>query len=137
MPVVLVLLLAAGKSYSQACISGRIIDSKSEAAISGASVTVKGNGATITDAKGEFRICNLKQDSVTLYISHISYEKVSLGYKLNKGENKFKDIVLTPALLNMDEVVITATRTDNRVIDAPGRVNLLTFKQLESIPVQN
>ncbi len=137
LPVVLVLLLAAGKSYSQACISGRIIDSKSEAAISGASVTVKGNGATITDAKGEFRICNLKQDSVTLYISHISYEKVSLGYKLNKGENKFKDIVLTPALLNMDEVVITATRTDNRVIDAPGRVNLLTFKQLESIPVQN
>ncbi len=131
------LLFIAGNALGQACITGRITDGKSRAAIPGVTLLVKGHSGTTTDINGKFRLCNLPADTVTLELSHVSYTKAGLRLTLHSGDNDLNEIKLTPALLNMDEVVITATRTDNRLIDAPGRVSLLTPRQLESIPVQN
>lgn len=131
------LILIAGNVSAQSCITGLVTDKENNSAVQGAAITVKNHGGTTTDQAGKFRTCGLPSDSVTLTISHLSYQKLTLRLKLQKGENALGEINLVPATMDMDQVVITATRTDNRVIDAPGRVNLLTSKTIENIPVQS
>jgi len=120
---------------AQSCISGCIKDSINQSAVSGATISIKGLRGTTSDQNGNFTLCNLPADSFTITISHLAYQKTIVRAQLKAGENVLPDVFLRPATVDIDEVVITATRTDNRIIDAPGRVNMLTLKHIESIPV--
>lgn len=134
--LVMTFSLIRAHTNAQSCISGYIRDSVNQAAVSGATLSVKGLRGTTTGQNGKFMLCNLPADSVIITISHLAYQRTVVIARLQAGENVLPDVFLRPATVDIDEVVITATRTDNRIIDAPGRVNMLTLKHIESIPVQ-
>lgn len=122
---------------AQSCISGRVMTMPGKKPLAEANINASKNKGTISDVNGDFRICDLTGDSATVTISYLGYETKRIKAKLLSGTTSLSEILLFPELVNMDEVVVTATRTDNHILNTPVRVNLISPRQLASIPVQN
>ena len=123
--------------HAQSCISGQVTDANTHKPLPDANITVASGKGTTSDKSGNFQLCRLPSDTVTITVSYIGYETLVVRTKLIPGENKLSGISIIPTSLNMDEFVITATRTDNRMLNTPVRVNMITPKMLNSIPIQN
>ncbi|MBK6347881.1 MAG: TonB-dependent receptor [Bacteroidales bacterium] len=122
---------------SQSCLSGKVTAKPSGKPVSEANISLGVGKGTITDLHGSFRICGLKSDSVRIVVSYLGYETRTIHIKLNPGDNNLHEVPLDPLPVMVDEVVVTATRTDNSMLNTPVRVNLISPRQLGNIPVQN
>jgi iron complex outermembrane receptor protein len=121
---------------AQSSINGEVISAFDGKPISNATISVLDKG-TISDLNGNFQLSGLASDSVSISVSFIGFEKFVYKASLKPGENKLPVFTLSPTAINMDEFVITATRTDNRMLNTPVRVNLISPKMLNSVPMQN
>ncbi|HPG32422.1 MAG TPA: TonB-dependent receptor [Lentimicrobium sp.] len=124
-------------AHSQSCLTGRIVALPDYKAVAEANVSLGAGKGSITDSKGYFRICNLNSGKVLITVSHLGFESFQMQVELKQGENTLPEIQLKPVSVNMDEVVVTATRTDNYILNTPVRLNLINARQLNSVPVQN
>jgi outer membrane receptor protein involved in Fe transport len=121
----------------QSCISGKIINTKTGLPIPSANIKISDNSGTVSDEQGEFRICNLHSTDVNITVSFIGFETTHHKMLLKPGENKSVVISLIPTAVLMDELVVTATRTENEILDVPARINTVSLKTIQSIPNQS
>ncbi len=121
----------------QSCISGLIVNSTGSKPVSDANIAVSTIKGTTSGKNGTFSFCNLPSDSVILTISYVGFETLKYKTFLKPGDNNLGALSIIPAVINMDEFIVTATRTDNRLMNIPVRVNLISPKMLSSLPIQN
>jgi len=133
----LIFFLASVSVKSQSCISGKVTAKPAGKAVGEANISAGKGKGTISDAAGNFRLCGLKTDTVSIVVSYLGYESHTISIRLRPGENELAEISLDPLPVTMDELVVTATRTDNSMLNTPVRVNLISPRQLGNIPVQN
>lgn len=97
---------------AQLSISGRVSESGKQA-LPGASIRLKGQslGAT-TNKEGIYQIQNLKPGKYTLIISFIGYN--STERSVNLSSDLSADFTLTPAAYLADEVIVSATRANEK-----------------------
>ena len=105
----IVSLLILNTSFSQNKLKGKIIDAKSKAPLSGATVRYSGKNATTTDKDGNYSINCISNSS--LVVSFIGYETLQ---QLVKNCNVELDFSLTPINQQLDNVEITATSSQNK-----------------------
>jgi len=134
--LVFTVLAIPTRIMAQSGISGQIISGADGKPISNATISISEKGA-ISDLNGKFQLFGLTSDSVLISVSYIGFEKFTYKANLKQGENILPVFTLSPIAINMDEFVITATRTDNRMLNTPVRVNLISPKMLNSVPMQN
>jgi TonB-linked SusC/RagA family outer membrane protein len=103
--VTLMLSLFAVNSYSQAQkkLTGKVTD-QTGAALSGASVVIKGTAVgVITGTDGEYSL-NLSENSKSIIVSFVGMKTLEIAI-----ENRSKvDIVLQPEIVKIGDVVVTA-----------------------------
>lgn len=134
--VIIITAIFSVTIQAQSVIKGKVTDAQSGESLTGANVVyLKGKGVT-TDNKGEFILKNLDAGIYKLEISFIGYQKEIKTVVLEKNQTKNIVIQLSPQKVLADEVVITGTRTENELKNVPNRINVLTPKQLKSIPMQ-
>ena len=118
-----------GSVYSQTQISGSVMDSDSMEAIPGVNVIIDGtNIGTVTDFDGNF-VINTSQDApLTLVVSYMGYsaEKVDVT-SASQNIN-----VMLSAGQNLEEVIISASRSAQKVTDAPASVSVISTRQIEN-----
>ena len=118
-----------GSVYSQTQISGSVMDSDSMEAIPGVNVIIDGtNIGTVTDFDGNF-VINTSQDApLTLIVSYMGYsaERVDVT-SASQNIN-----VMLSAGQNLEEVIISASRTAQKVTDAPASVSVISSRQIEN-----
>ena len=118
-----------GSVYSQTQISGSVMDSDSMEAIPGVNVIIDGtNIGTVTDFDGNF-VINTSQDApLTLIVSYMGYsaERVDVT-SASQNIN-----VMLSAGQNLEEVIISASRTAQKVTDAPASVSVISTRQIEN-----
>jgi outer membrane receptor for ferrienterochelin and colicins len=118
-----------GSVYSQTQISGSVMDSDSMEAIPGVNVIIDGtNIGTVTDFDGNF-VINTSQDApLTLIVSYMGYsaEKVDVT-SASQNIN-----VMLSAGQNLEEVIISASRSAQKVTDAPASVSVISTRQIEN-----
>lgn len=131
------LLLMSLRVCGQSSVSGKIINAGNGLSISGANITISKNTGTVSDQNGEFRIRNLTVLSVKLSVSFLGFESVEQKLDLKSGKDTSIIISMTPSSILIDELVVTATRTDNIMLNVPARINLVSLKALQSIPNQS
>jgi len=127
-------LLKLNDVNGQACISGKVVNAVNGQVIAGANILVSKNTGCSTDKNGEFRLCGLPADSVSLTVSYMGYEPLRISCLAKMPETDKVVLRLKPAAITMDEVVVTATRTDNLILNTPVRVNLVSPRLLQSLP---
>lgn len=130
----LFLSISSFNLWSQnASISGRIY-SQNEA-VPFASIALKNtNLGTVSNDSGYFKIEHLNYGDYEILVSHISF----LGHKQSiridsKNNNAYIEIELQTLSSELDQIVISATRTDKRQTESPVIVNVLNSQTLNAV----
>jgi TonB-linked SusC/RagA family outer membrane protein len=126
--LLLVLLFTISFTYSQRNVSGVVTDAKTNEALIGANVLVKGTSiGTITDVDGAYALSIPSPDAV-LVISYTGYsdQEVTVG-----NQNVVNISLLEGALL--DEVVVVGYGIQKKSV-VTGSIASLKTKDLENVP---
>jgi len=130
------MLMALSSLGQNASITAIITNSADHTAIADAHVVIAETGAfTTTASDGSFSFSNLQPGSYTLQVKHISYGPYTQQLKLGAGNNHFS-IQLVPEIYETKTIVITATRSERDVNAIPARVEVISRKEIESLPWQ-
>ena len=99
------ILSAQDKPIINATVSGKVVDARTNEALIGATVSIKGttNGAS-TDANGEFALITGQKLPFTLIISYVGYLKKEVVINQSKVE-----ITLEENVNQLGDVVVTGT----------------------------
>ena len=124
--LVVLLLLGTGSGHAQTLLV-TVRDSVTQAPVIGASVGVPGTAlGTQTDATGRGTLAPAPRVGTALVVS-------AVGYRLRQvrvtGAGAL-DLQLAPATEELQEVLVTATRTNSRIEDQPSRVEVLGAEEM-------
>lgn len=134
--VVLAAFLAPGAAFAQrATLSGRVTDARNGDALPGASVAVLTPGTQVptgaaTDGDGRYRI-ELGAGRYTIVISYIGYAERRTDVTLAAGETRTLDAALDEGEVSLNESVVTASRQQEQVLDAPASVTVLGTAEIQ------
>ncbi|NQU52641.1 MAG: TonB-dependent receptor [Bacteroidetes bacterium] len=121
----IVALLATLNTHAQTTIvSGSVKDSMSNHLLPGVNVLLNNETGTSTNQKGYF-ILELEPGTHQLVFSIIGYESVTKKIKVEQNENKILDVQLVHSSLKIDEVVVTASRYEQRLSDVSVSMGIL------------
>ena len=120
----LFLILPISAVFSQASLSGTVMDASVNQPLPGVNVTVQGaSNGTTTDFDGKFQLRGLKNGDV-IVVSYIGYQSESINFS---GQ---KEIVvqLKEDLTQLQEVVVQVGYGTVKKKDATGSVTTVTAK---------
>lgn len=117
-------------------ISGTISASNSQVE----SITVTLNGGekvTTTNSKGFYQFSNLSEGVHEITVSGMAYQSAKKTIVVNQNPNYILNFDLTNFQNDLEEVVVTGTKTFKRKTDSPVIVNVLDSKTLSNLQVCN
>lgn len=110
-------------TFAQTTVSGSVKDSKNEP-IPGANIKVEGESTgTISDGDGKFTLSTSKKPPFTLEISSIGFGTQKVNVTSN---NQNVTAVLADEETQLDEIVVSASRTPERLRESPVTVERFT-----------
>lgn len=124
----LLILLVGLVSYSQTTIEGTITDD-SGLPLPGANIIVEGaNEGTTSDFNGNYNITTQKKPPFNIVVSYTGFENVTVQVTRN---NETIDVQMQQGNA-LDEVVISASRTPERVFESPVTVERFGLKEVKN-----
>ncbi len=134
-------LLFAGTTmlYAQntASITGIVSDAQSGEPLTGANVilTRPGTagiiGGSAADIDGRYSIQNVQPGAYMLTVRFVGYNEAQSSVELAAGENATLDIQLSIGGLDLNTIVISASRQAEKVLDAPASISVLDAREVE------
>ena len=144
-------LTAAPVLAQTGTVSGQVTDEESGAPLSDVAVEVLGSGdaqaaGTFSNAQGQFRV-DLAPGSYSLVVSLLGYGTRRFdGVDVQAGQTTTLDVTLPTLALTINPIVVTASRTQEKALEAPARVEIVgqevirergapsTFEHVKSLP---
>lgn len=119
---------------SEISISGTIINKKNGEAIPYANIEVLGKGkGAYSDNEGHYTITNVREGEYTLCARILGFVSEEKKIKVDSSKNLKVNFDLSVDEIMMNEVVVTATRSEKKRIDAPIVVNVLSLKLFDAV----
>ncbi len=114
---------------TDANIYGHVVDAKSGEHVPYVIIHVKGTTiATTTDMTGHFFLKNLPEGTFTIEAKYMGYTTMSKMVTTKKNTSKELNFNLSPSDLSLDEVVVSANRSETKRRMAPNLVNVINGK---------
>ena len=132
------LLLTAATASAQGTITGSVAD-QTGGVLPGTSVTLSGSGERrfeTTDTSGAFSFSNVPAGDYEVSAQLPGFAEASTRVTVGAGPVQMPQLVLGTATIN-DTVVISASKTDVKLLDAPATMSVIGANVLESAPGQN
>lgn len=124
----LLLLFFCVTTYSQTTISGAVTDENSQP-IPGANVIIVGTSTgTVTDFDGNFVLTVSQEPPFTLQASSVGFSTVNQDITANQQTVNF----ILKEGTSLDEVVISASRTPERIFESPVTVERFGLKEIKN-----
>jgi len=128
-PLFIAVLLCGFLGISQTTVNGTVVDQNNEP-IPGANVVIVGKAiGTTADFDGLFKLETDETPPFQIKITSIGYSEATENVTEN---NQNFTIVLNEAQTFLDEVVISASRTPERVFESPVSVERFGLKQIKN-----
>src|SRR5690606_37803241 len=131
--LLLIIVLVLGcNTYSQtAVLKGKVISEGK--AVEAVSIAIKGKTIfTRTDKNGYFEVKNIPSGSHDVVVSYIGYQTLTENIVFQESQTIDKNFELFEDYLNLEEVVITATRSEVPVYKSPVIVSRISSKSFET-----
>jgi len=117
-------------------VKGKAMDILSQQLLSGVKIQIVGSdgkviAGTVSKAKGEFLLQNIPAGEYTLTAKYIGYEDFSTKITVKNGETTIADMSLIQADISLEQLVVTASRKQEKALDAPAAISLVSAKTLE------
>ena len=123
-------MLAAQPTLAQTALSGYVRDAQNGEALIGASVAAPDfKIGTTTGAGGQFSLSLPVSDSIILKIHYIGFQTLELRI-LPKSAVQPLEILLQPEG-ELEEIIISTTRTNSRIEDLPVKIEVLGAAELD------
>jgi len=127
---ILLLLHIAGLRAQTARLSGTV--QSEDGPLPGVSVQLLGTEqGTVTDADGQFELMNLPAGERVLELRYIGYLTVQQKVDLRAGSAQQLELNMREDILGLDAVIVTATRNEMPVHEAPVIVNRIDDRVFE------
>lgn len=132
------MLFAAPAAAQSGSIIGRVTEATTGRPVAGARVEARTSGAlaggATTDDNGQFRIVNLAAGTYSLTTARIGYQFQRVeGVQVGTGIAT-ADVTMPPLASILDQVVTTASRAPEKVLDAPASVSVVNEKEINGRP---
>ena len=122
------MLFCCALSFSQTTVKGKIIDNNGQP-LPGANIIVTGTTTgTISDYDGNYTLTVNQEPPFTIQISSVGFETVNQEVTTNP---QTIDVTLIEGT-ELDEVVISASRTPERIFESPVTVERFGLKEIKN-----
>jgi iron complex outermembrane recepter protein len=130
-PGILILLLCSSICYAQNKNSGRVTDDKGNA-VAGCTLHVLNTAVTVVSGQsGEFSLPALPNGTYFLEISSVGFAKLEKKIMIPQGADSLI-IRLTPSVLQLDAVVVTAEKQESNIQNVPVSITALSSRDIEA-----
>lgn len=125
------LVLVPDAMAQRATLQGRIVDATDNSPLPGANVIAALDGVadattgTSADVQGRFQIPNLRPGAYTITVRYVGYQSTTVQVNLGSGENRTVEISLQAGNVDLNTVVVSASRAAEQVLDAPASVTVM------------
>ena len=114
---------------AQNAISGSVTDSNKQP-IPGANIKVIGESAgTTTDSDGNFKLNTAAKLPFSIEVTSVGYGNMSLKIT---SENQKVNIVLADEETKLNEIVVSASRTPERILESPVTIERMGLKEIKA-----
>lgn len=133
---VLSLLISLSVASQQVTtVSGTVKNEKSKEVLSAVSVSVKGGSAgTYTDNKGVFKFSTVQKLPLTLVVSSVGFANKEVSITEN---NQQVNITLEAAFTLGNEIVVSASRVPERILESPVSIERISASAIRNSPAAN
>lgn len=115
---------------AQTTISGKVVDNGNQP-IPGANIVLKNSSSgTVTDFDGIFTLTVQESPPFTIITSSVGFESSSIDISLQTTDLT----IVLKAGTELDEVVISASRTPERIFESPVSVERFGIKEIKNTP---
>jgi len=116
--------------FAQTTVTGKVTDTQTGEALPGASVTVVGKSlGTTSDFDGNYSLTVSLNAPFTLEASSVGFQ--SMTAEVNKNNQKI-DFKLAEAAEALDEVVVSASRTPERIRESPVTIERMDARAIQA-----
>jgi outer membrane receptor for ferrienterochelin and colicins len=124
---------ALSQEKTDAMLFGDVKSGSTGEHISFATIVVKGTRiGTTADATGHYKLTNLPVGENTIIASAVGYKTQEKEVVMERGKATNLFFELEEDILELEQVVITGTRTKHYIKDVPVRTEVITAKKIES-----
>ncbi len=124
----IVSLFICSITFAQTSITGSVKDSKNEP-IPGANVKIAGETTgTVTDSDGKFTLSTSKKPPFTIEVTSVEYGSNSVKITADKQQ---VNVSLSGEETLLNEIVVSASRTPERIRESPVTVERFTIKDVK------
>ena len=121
-------LFFCGISFAQNTITGSVTETNNQP-IPGVNIKVIGDKAgTVTDADGKFTLTSSKSLPFTIEVTSVGHETKKVNVTSN---NQNVSVKLTDSQTTLDEVVVSASRTPERILESPVTIERMGIKEIK------
>lgn len=118
------LILVGSIRGQEALFSGRVTDVKTKEGLIGVNVVYAPGKGVVTDQNGRYSL-SLSPDTYKITFSYIGYTTFNADVTLTAGEKKVLDVAMTVAAAQLDMVVISAGKFEQRVGEVTQSLTVL------------
>jgi len=131
--------LALPAAAQTGAISGRVTEAGTGRGIAGANVrAVSGLSSVygaVADENGVFRIANVPAGTYTVEARHLGHQPTNIpGVTVGSSASANVGIIMPIAPSQLNEVITTASRVPEKVIDAPASISVVNSEQINERP---
>jgi len=113
-------------------ISGTIVEEVTGRPLAGVNILVKNTFiGTASNSEGEFELSGLAPGDYDLFISMIGYRKIRRQVAVRPGETIELNLTLTEDVLSAPQVVVTATRKEQDIMETPLSVTVISPRKIQ------
>jgi len=114
-------------------LAGAVSGADTQESLPGANVTVVGtNYGTSTDADGNYRITGLEAGEYDVQVSFVGYRSQTRSVTIRAGETTTLNVTLETSQVVAEEVVVTGSKRQEKVLEAPVQVEALSAEDIET-----
>ncbi|AWK03441.1 hypothetical protein HYN56_04075 [Flavobacterium crocinum] len=124
----LIMLLFSGISFAQNTITGSVTDGNKQS-IPGANVVVVGeNSGASTDFDGSFKLTTNAKLPFSIKVSAVGFESKTINVT---AANQKVNVILKDEETKLDEIVVSASRTPERVLESPVTIERMGVQEIK------
>lgn len=120
------MLFVCSFSMAQTTISGTVKDNKNEP-IAGANVKISDGSSTATNGEGKFVLKTSKKPPFDIIVSRVGFDSQTVSVTSSQSI----DVVMTTSENRLEDVVVSASRTPERIKESPVTIERMGVKDVK------
>jgi hypothetical protein len=118
-------------------ITGRVTDAYSFEPLPGANIIYDRGKGTVTDTNGQYRITATKEGRISLRFQYLGYKTEVKELIVSGGDMITLNISLEPDITQIDQVVVSAGRVEQRVAESTVSMSVIRPQQFNAAHISS